>query len=74
MKSRSEMTTIEFYDMKISYHQGAYDVVLSLLNDKPSEDSMTPTTKGNLKMLLEWHLGLLHDYQAQKRRYEGDDY
>ena len=74
MKSRSEMTTIEWFDKQISYHQGAYDVVLSLLNDKESEDSMTPTTKGNLKMLLEWHLGLLHDYQYRKRKYEGDDY
>ena len=68
------MTTIEWFDGRIAYHQGAYDVVLSLLNDKESEESMTPTTKGNLKMLLEWHLGLLHDYQYRKRKYEGDDY
>ena len=65
---------IDFFNEKIAYHQGAYDVILSLLNDKPSEKSMTPTTKGNLQMNLEWHLGLLHHFQERKRRYEGADY
>ena len=65
---------IDFFNEKIAYHQGAYDVVLSLLNDKPSEKSMTPTTRDNLRMNLEWHLGLLHNFQERKRRYEGADY
>lgn len=74
MKSRAEMTMVEFFDMKIAYHQGAYDVVLSLLNDYSNEKSRTPTTTESLKMNLEWHLGLLHHYQYRKRKYEGEEY
>ena len=77
MKSRAEiaaMTTVEYLDMKIAYHQGAYDVALELLEDLTGIKHMTPTTKDNLNMMLEWHLGLLHDYKYRKRKYEGEEY